>query len=50
MEKGSQKVQDWKKFIIRCIFQAIQILCRALEGYGIAAYSNKFNVVSEIVV
>ena len=39
-----------EKFIIRCIFQAIQILCRALQGYGIAAYYNKFNVVSEIIV
>ena len=47
---SESECQDWRKFIIRCIFQAIQILCRALEGYGIAAYSNKFNVVSEIIV
>ena len=49
-EFSESECQDWRKFIIRCIFQAIQILCRALEGYGIAAYSNKFNVVSEIIV
>lgn len=47
---SENECQDWRKFIIRWIFQAIQVLCRAIEGYGIAAYSNKCNVVSEIIV